>query len=105
MNRELQQKFFSDFTTKMAELIFKKGDDYATEADRLINFKRSSFILGEKPEKAALHQIANKIARLSELLGGKIPKNESIEDSLLDCANYVILLAMIVQDSKPSIAV
>lgn len=82
----------------MASMIFKKGDDYANDTDRLINFKRSAFVLGEEPEKAALHQIANKVARIGELLKGKTPVNESMDDSVLDLANYTVLLAMILAE-------
>jgi hypothetical protein len=104
MTKEQQTKFFTDFTTKMATIMLSKGDDYAG-ADRLSNFKQVGSICGLKTEQACLSLIATKVARLGQLLSGKTPKNESIEDSILDLCNYGVLLAMIVDDQKPSHAV
>ena len=42
-----------------------------------------------------------KIARLGVLLNSKeSPKNESVNDSILDLANYALLLAMIKQEDN-----
>jgi hypothetical protein len=38
MKKQDQIKAFNDFTTKQAEILLKKGDDYSG-ADRLSNFK------------------------------------------------------------------
>jgi hypothetical protein len=43
-----------------------------------------------------LNLIATKVARLGVLLNSNDkPKNESINDSIMDLANYAMLLAMI----------
>lgn len=104
MTKDEQKKFFNDFTEKMGNIMLSKGDDYAG-ADRLSNFKLTGAIMKQDPEISCLQQMANKVVRLGELLSGKTPKNESIDDSLLDLANYTILLAMIREDKKPAHAV
>jgi len=98
MNLETQQKQFLEITEQMKSIIFAKGNDYANE-DRLSNFKLAGNISGLTPELNCLSLIATKVARLGVLLNNdKTPNNESIHDSLLDLANYTILLTMILKD-------
>lgn len=99
MTKENQLQFFNDFTAQQAQIMLSKGDDYAG-ADRLSNFKKVAMMCNCSPELVILNLIATKVARLSELMSGKAPKNESIEDSMLDLANYTILLAMVRDDRK-----
>lgn len=94
MNLQQQQRFVDNFCEKMKSTILGKGNDYAN-ADRLSNFKLAGAICGLAPEQNCLSMIATKVARLGVLLGGKTPNNESIEDSLLDLANYAVLLGCI----------
>lgn len=91
MNRETQIKTFEEFTSKQKELIGSKGDDYAGD-DRLSNFKNGGNISGISSEIHCLALVATKIARLGELLHSKVVKHESIEDTLVDVANYIFLL-------------
>jgi len=98
MNLETQQKQFLEITEQMKSIMFAKGNDYANE-DRLSNFKLAGNISGLTPELNCLSLIATKVARLGVLLNNdKAPNNESIHDSLLDLANYTILLTMILKD-------
>lgn len=79
--------------------MLSKGDDYANE-DRLSNFKLAGNIAGTGAELNCLNLIATKVARLGTLLNqqNQKPKNESIEDSLLDLANYATLLSMLINE-------
>jgi len=98
MNLETQQKQFLEITEQMKSIMFAKGNDYANE-DRLSNFKLAGNISGLTPELNCLSLISTKVARLGVLLNNdKTPNNESIHDSLLDLANYTILLTMILKD-------
>lgn len=94
MNLKQQQKFFDEFTIKMSELMLRKGRDYSG-LDRLSNFKIVGDITGVSAEITCLNLIAIKVARLGQLLNGKTPNNESIDDTIIDLANYSLLLAMI----------
>lgn len=100
MTKTDQEKVFSDFVKKQHQIMFAKGDDYANE-DRLSNFKMAGTIAGLTAELNCLSLIATKVARLGVLLKGKTPKNESIDDSLIDLANYSMLLYMIRQEVQP----
>lgn len=97
MTQEEQIKHFEVITTQMKETLFKKGNDYSNK-DRLSNFKLAGAICGLKAEQNCLSLIATKVARLGVLLNSdKEPNNESVQDSVLDLANYSILLSMILK--------
>jgi hypothetical protein len=101
MNIEVQQRTFEEFIAKMESTIFKKGNDYSKgDADRLSNFKLAGAITGSSPQMNCLNLIATKVARLGVLLNKEgSPDNESIEDSILDLANYAVLLNMLQIDT------
>lgn len=100
MTLEQQQRHFERMINKMAEVMMSKGDDYAN-ADRLSNFKTAGAIVGVSSEINCLSLIATKVARLGVLLNSKgEPNNESIRDSVLDLANYAVLLDMILSEKK-----
>ena len=100
MTKEEQQEFFDQYVNNMRDVLLNKGDDYAN-ADRLSNFKMAGQIAGGNAQLNCLNLIATKVARLGVLLNSKDkPKNESINDSIMDLANYALLLAMINYDRK-----
>ena len=89
-----QIEFFEQFTKRQAEIMLSKGNDYAGE-DRLSNFKLVGQICGLSHEMVAMVMEATKIVRLGQLMRGKEPSNESIDDSILDGSNYYALWAML----------
>jgi len=98
MNQKKQEYIFNQTVDKMRDIMLSKGNDYANE-DRLSNFKLAGSICGLTPQQNCLSLIATKVARLGVLLKEKSePNNESIEDSLVDMANYTLLLIMILRD-------
>jgi hypothetical protein len=98
MNQKKQEYIFNQTVDKMRDIMLSKGNDYANE-DRLSNFKLAGSICGLSPQQNCLSLIATKVARLGVLLKEKSePNNESIEDSLVDMANYTLLLIMILKD-------
>lgn len=99
MELEKQKEHFNSFITEMQNVLLKKGSDYAN-SDRLSNFKLAGAICGISPELNCLSLIATKVARLGVLLQNldSKPNNESVHDSILDLANYAVLLNMILYD-------
>lgn len=98
MTKEEQLQHFTYFTEKMKRTLFSKGDDYANE-DRLSNFKMAGAIAGGDAKTNCLNLIATKVARLGVLINSdQEPNNESIADSILDLANYSVLLSMIIEE-------
>lgn len=95
-----EQKAYFEKTIKiMSDIMLSKGYDYANE-DRLSNFKLAGNIAGNSAEINCLNLIATKVARLGVLLNqqNKKPNNESIDDTLMDLANYSILLSMLIHE-------
>ena len=100
MTKEKQVELFNEITEQMRNTLLNKGDDYAN-TDRLSNFKLAGGIAGGNAKINCLNLIGTKVARLGVLLNSKdAPKNESINDSVLDLANYAILLSMILKDNE-----
>ena len=100
MTNETQERLFERFKEKQREILLSKGKDYANQ-DVLSNFKLSGNICGITPELNCLSLIATKVARLGVLLNSKeAPKHESIDDSILDLANYTFLLKCLLNDKK-----
>ena len=100
MTLKEQKEFLSTFISKMEYVIIKKGMDYAND-DKLSNFKFAGNICGLNSKLNCLSLIATKVARLGVLLNSDDKaKNESIEDSILDLANYAVLLGMIIAEEK-----
>ena len=97
MTLKEQQQHFTELVKLMEHTLFKKGDDYAN-TDRLSNFKNSGAIAGTDARQIALDLIAVKVSRLGNLFHSTKVNNESISDSILDLANYSILLHMIVNE-------
>ena len=90
-----QQNHLKEVTTKIKDILLKKGNDYAN-ADRLSNFKLAGNICGISPQLNCLSLIATKVARLGVLLNSEHePNNESIADSIIDLACYSVLLSML----------
>jgi hypothetical protein len=80
---------------KIKKLHISKNDDYAKDSNPFYNFDTTLFILAQfkaDKDKVFVWPIANKLARLANLLGSdKDPNHESVIDSLDDIATYVIL--------------
>jgi hypothetical protein len=91
MTTEQQEKELQFFQEAMKRIILSKRHDYAG-SDVLSNFKKAGSICNLTPEQNCLSLIATKVARLGELLSDKKPNNESIEDTIIDLANYSFLL-------------
>ncbi len=80
---------------QMKELHLKKNADYASEANPFDNFDVSEYLISKfkyDRDKVFVWPIATKLARLGNLLSSdNPPNNESIEDSFIDIANYILL--------------
>lgn len=86
---------FKKTLDQMNKIHERKNNDYASNSNPFSNFDVSEYILNlfKNPrDQAFVWPIATKLARLSNILNNpRIPDNESVEDSLIDIANYAIL--------------
>ena len=100
MNKEDQEVYFDAFTESQKKIMISKSGDYATNEDKLQNFKVAGAVSGITAEQQCLSLIATKVARLGVLLKSGTPNNESIEDSIIDLANYSFLLSCLVYEKS-----
>ena len=86
---------FRDITEKMRETFLKKNHDYGN------SFHETWDEFGDNGIITALTQISHKYHRLMNIgLGTKPLVDESIDDTLLDMANYCILTIMELEKAR-----
>ena len=86
---------FRNITEKMRETFLKKNHDYVN------SFNETWDEFGDKGIITALKQISHKYHRLMNIgLGTKPLVDESIDDTLLDMANYCILTIMELEKAR-----
>ena len=92
--------YFSKWIS-MCKIHTAKNSDYSHGFDPLSNFKKS-LKLNVKPSIAILIRMQDKWERIHNLIkkGSAEVKDESIEDTLLDLANYA-LLCLAIMDHEP----
>jgi len=85
-----------DLCDRAREITKAKGHDYSGTADTLANLKAVEAFGLCSAEKGVLVRLCDKFKRLGRLVGdGAEPmvKDESVEDTILDMINYLLLLA------------
>lgn len=88
---------------KMRAIHEAKNHDYASDADPLSNFRFAATVAGCSVDTVFRVLLGVKLARLDELLKGKTPKHESIDDSLLDLSVYAALWASYRAPQNPDV--
>ena len=104
MKREKYLKFHKECCDKMIEITEKKNHDYAGFGESAFD----NFMVVEKSgiastEQGFLTRMMDKISRINSFIKQGVcnVKDESIEDTLLDLANYSILMAGYIKSKKP----
>lgn len=84
---------FKEITSDMAETYTRKNNDYSDSFGQSI--REFGFVAG-------VVRISDKFNRLKSLLSGKEQKvnDESVQDTLLDMANYCIMLKMEMENGQ-----
>jgi hypothetical protein len=73
-------------------LIIKKNQDYANSENPFKNFE-SAYVVGVSIDRAILVRVLDKLSRISNLLEKEAEvKDEKLEDTILDCINYLSIL-------------
>lgn len=101
-----QSEFFESIESTFSaclETAKKKNQDYAGDKDPFANFGRVETFGICTVEQGILVRITDKLARVSNLIGGENPAvvDESVDDTLLDAINYLAILKAY-RDSKRS---
>jgi len=95
------EREFQSLLDKMKEVHDAKSDDYAVDGDRFSNFRLSELI--DVPVwKGIVIRMGDKYSRICEFCKKEeySVKDESVEDTLLDLANYALLCLQAYRESK-----
>lgn len=84
---------FNAHLERMASVHDAKNSDYAEDGNPYSNFEFTAKVAGVSVDTVFRVLIGVKMARLDELLKGKTPKHESVDDSVLDLSVYTALWA------------
>ena len=79
-----------------------KSADYATGSDPFANFKRGEILGFTSAETGLMLRVVDKISRISTFLqkGELKVGNETVEDSIIDVINYMVLLHGMLADKE-----
>ena len=80
----------------------KKSEDYASEEDRLLNFKRSGGNVGLSPEMVLMVFAGKHFDAINSFVraGGKDDRSEPIIGRIYDLQNYLDLLIGLIEEGK-----
>lgn len=94
-------KGFKETLKKMEEIMLAKNHDYSGDVNPFRNFEMVEHLGITSVENGILVRMTDKITRISNLLGkeGKV-LDEKVEDTLLDLANYAVILKCYMESKK-----
>jgi hypothetical protein len=97
MDKEDFLNAFVESTHEMVNIARKKNNDYTASDDPFDNFNAVEVLGVCKAETGILVRMTDKYKRLISLLNGKeqLVLDESIDDTLLDLANYAVILRLL----------
>ena|ERR1700761_8826226 len=97
--------FHKQCTEKMLEISKKKNSDYTgAGANPFANFEMVEHLGITSTEIGIMTRLSDKMSRLSSLLKKQNEvADESIEDTILDAANYLLILAAFLHDKKKEV--
>lgn len=88
--------------TKCQETLVKKATEYATEDERLANFKRGATLLNTTPAHIAMGYGLKHLISVIDMVEGRLPVTEEmIDEKFGDAINYLVLLEACLKDQQP----
>ena len=98
-----EENLIDQFIGRMRKLLVNKGHDYSGEESTLKNFYLLEDLVS--PELCCFVRLSDKWIRLKNFLkkGELKVDDEKIEDTLVDLANYSVLLYMILKEKNEEV--
>lgn len=99
-------KTHKDLLDEIVALHEKKAKDYAHSGDPYANFKAAAEVAAGFSGVDAVFAtlIGVKLARIRELtMPGRVPNNESLDDSFIDLTNYCAIWTAYRRDQRPGV--
>ena len=76
---------------RMRATVQSKAGDYADDGNVYSNFEGAAHLAGTTVDEVFMTLIGVKVERLRQLMAGKVPNHEAIDDTRIDLANYAAL--------------
>ena len=76
---------------RMRATVESKANDYADDGNVYSNFEGAAHLAGTTVDEVFMTLIGVKVERLRQLMSGKEPNHEAIDDTRIDLANYAAL--------------
>jgi hypothetical protein len=96
---EIFNQVFRDTFDKAARVLLTKAEEYASDEDRLHNFKLASHLTGGTPEQALWGFLVKHLVSIHDMvLNGKEYSFEVWDEKIGDSINYLILLKALVEE-------
>lgn len=103
MTKKDYMDFHRDFCHRMIAITKEKNADYTgTSNDPFANFRTIELLGVTSVEAGFITRITDKLRRICTFVqkGVLLVKNESVEDTLIDMANYCALLAGYIREKR-----
>jgi hypothetical protein len=99
MTAEVFNKLLEDRWLKMRIVLRAKAGEYATDADRLHNFKTAGAEFGLAPEEVCKGYMLKHWMSLRDMIAGERPiTKEMIDEKIGDAVCYLVLLEAILTE-------
>jgi hypothetical protein len=96
----MKNAVYDELLEKARDIAHRKNSNYTTSNDPMSNFRECEK-LGIKGSMGIAVRISDKYSRVCQLIKGTPDMvNESLEDTLLDMANYCLLLICKLRDEQ-----
>lgn len=101
MDQEEFEQVFDRVIEQSRAVLVEKAREYASDGDRMHNFKRAAGFTGGTPEQALWGFLTKHLVSLSDMVRSeKVYPAEVWDEKLGDALNYLILLRALVFDSE-----
>lgn len=102
MNADKFEKLCRELLGKAEGPLFQKSKEYATDEDRLANFRQPTSMLGVSPAEVCLMYQMKHIASISKIAKetsqGVLPTKELLQEKCQDVLNYTLIFYTIVSE-------
>jgi hypothetical protein len=101
VNNKQFEQVFEDRVEKSRTVLVAKAAEYASDTDRLHNFKKGAVLTESTPEQTLWGFLTKHLVSLSDMItSDKIYSREQWDEKIGDSINYLILLDAQVQQSE-----
>lgn len=103
MNSEQFAKIFDEQMRICSEMLFKKAGEYATDDERLHNFKVAAVVQANNPAQSLGGMMVKHTTSVYDMINAGDPNLFSMEmwdEKITDHINYLILLRAVVYEAR-----